>query len=115
MRTAAILPVKRFTLAKQRLGASVADPLRLKLARAMVADVLAALEDCAEIQCTIVVTNEALIADAASRQGSIVVGDSAEEGQSAAVALGVERALADGMQRALCVPGDCPALDPEEL
>ena len=33
MRTAAILPVKRFARAKQRLGASVADPLRLALAR----------------------------------------------------------------------------------
>jgi 2-phospho-L-lactate guanylyltransferase (CobY/MobA/RfbA family) len=37
MRTAAILPVKRFARAKQRLGASVADQLRLQLASAMVA------------------------------------------------------------------------------
>jgi 2-phospho-L-lactate guanylyltransferase len=115
MRTAAILPVKRFTLAKQRLGASVADPLRRELAEAMVGDVLAALESCAEIECTIVVSNEESIADAASRRGAIVVSDSAEDGQSAAVLLGLERALADGIDRALCVPGDCPALDPAEL
>ena len=43
MRTAAILPVKRFSRAKQRLGESVADQLRVELARAMVADVLLAL------------------------------------------------------------------------
>lgn len=43
MRTAAILPVKRFALAKQRLGVTVAEPLRLELARAMLADVLLAL------------------------------------------------------------------------
>ena len=49
MRTAAILPVKRFAQAKQRLGASVADPLRLELARAMVGDVLAALTETAAI------------------------------------------------------------------
>ena len=36
MRTVAILPVKRFPLAKQRLGESVADSLRADLARAIV-------------------------------------------------------------------------------
>ena len=41
MRTAAILPVKRFAQAKQRLGASVAEPLRARARAAMVADVLA--------------------------------------------------------------------------
>ena len=40
MRTAAILPVKRFSAAKQRLGASVGEKARAELARAMVADVL---------------------------------------------------------------------------
>jgi 2-phospho-L-lactate guanylyltransferase (CobY/MobA/RfbA family) len=36
MRTAAILPVKRFAEAKQRLSASVAEALRAELARAIV-------------------------------------------------------------------------------
>ena len=45
MRTAAILPVKQFTRAKQRLGESVDDDLRGRLARAMVEDVLSALAD----------------------------------------------------------------------
>jgi len=49
MRTAAILPVKHFTRAKQRLGASVADPLRAELVPAMVADVLLALAEAAAI------------------------------------------------------------------
>jgi len=43
VRTAAILPVKSFGRAKQRLGAGVPDPLRLALARAMVTDVPPAL------------------------------------------------------------------------
>jgi 2-phospho-L-lactate guanylyltransferase len=115
MRTAAILPVKRFSHAKQRLGASVADPLRFDLARAMVGDVLSALRACDSIERTIVVTNEQPVAAAARYQGAAVVPDSAEDGQSAAVALGVARALADGFERVLCVPGDCPALDPAEL
>lgn len=115
MTTAAILPVKRFARAKQRLGESVADDLRLELARAMVGDVLCALHECAAIDLTIVVSSERSVAAAAVYQGALVVEDSAEEGQSAAVRLGLERALGEGAERALCIPGDCPALDPAEL
>ncbi len=115
MRTAAILPVKRFAHAKQRLGASVADPLRADLARAMVGDVLVALGETAAIERTIVVTSEDSVSAAARYLGALVVEDTAEESQSAAVTLGVERALAEGFQRVLCIPGDCPALDPAEL
>jgi 2-phospho-L-lactate/phosphoenolpyruvate guanylyltransferase len=115
VRTAAILPVKRFAQAKQRLGASVEDPLRLDLARAMVGDVLAALTETASIEHTIVVTGEPSVADTARAQGAIVIDDSAQDGQSAAVALGVEHAFTEGIERALCIPGDCPTLDPAEL
>ncbi|HTA13599.1 MAG TPA: NTP transferase domain-containing protein [Solirubrobacteraceae bacterium] len=115
MRTVAILPVKRFPIAKQRLGQSVAESLRASLARAMVGDVLSALCECPTIEATIVVTREPAVASAARYIGAIVVEDSAEDGQSAAVSLGLERALQDGFGRALCVPGDCPTLDPHEL
>jgi 2-phospho-L-lactate guanylyltransferase len=115
MRTAAILPVKRFPIAKQRLGESVADSLRSDLARAMVGDVLSALRECSAIDATIVVTRESSVAAAARYIGAIVVEDSAEEGQSAAVSLGLARALQEGFERALCIPGDCPTLDPAEL
>ncbi|MGC2373922.1 MAG: NTP transferase domain-containing protein, partial [Solirubrobacteraceae bacterium] len=115
MRTAAILPVKRFPLAKQRLGESVADSLRADLARAMVGDVLSALRECSAIDATIVVTCEPTVAAAARHIGAIVVEDAAEEGQSAAASLGLARALQEGFERALCVPGDCPTLDPDEL
>ncbi len=115
MRTAAILPVKRFARAKSRLGESVADELRLTLARAMVGDVLCALHECAAIDLTIVVSSESTVTAAAAYLGALVVQDTAEEGQSAAARLGLERALEEGAERALCIPGDCPALDPSEL
>jgi 2-phospho-L-lactate/phosphoenolpyruvate guanylyltransferase len=115
MHTAAILPVKRFSLAKQRLGESVTEQLRLDLARAMVGDVLVALSECAAIELTIVITNEPSVAAAAGYTGALVVADTAENGQSAAVSIGIERALAEGAERVLCIPGDCPALDPGEL
>ncbi|HXD55709.1 MAG TPA: 2-phospho-L-lactate guanylyltransferase [Solirubrobacteraceae bacterium] len=115
MRTAAILPVKSFDRAKQRLGASVENQLRLALAEAMVGDVLAALAATGAIALTIVVTREPEAAAAAAACGARVIGDSAESGQSAAAALGIAAAIEDGFERILCVPGDCPALDPAEL
>jgi 2-phospho-L-lactate guanylyltransferase len=115
MRTAAVLPVKSFARAKQRLGESVSDEIRLQLARAMVADVLHALAVTEAIELTILVTREASIATSARALGAVVVEDRLEEGQSAAATLGVAHALELGFQRVLCVPGDCPALDPAEL
>jgi 2-phospho-L-lactate guanylyltransferase len=115
VRTAAILPVKRFAHAKQRLGASIADPLRQRLARAMVSDVLAALGRAESIARTIVVTCEPAVAGQARAQGALVLEDATQAGQSAAVAIGVARARAEGFGRVLCIPGDCPALEPGEL
>ncbi len=115
MRTAAILPVKRFASAKSRLGVSVGDHVRADLARAMVGDVLTSLREAAELERTIVVTGEDSVAKAAAYLGAQVVNDTAEAGQSAAVSLGVQAALASGFERVLCIPGDCPALDPSEI
>ncbi len=115
MRTAAILPVKRFAGAKSRLGPSVADPLRTDLARAMVGDVLTALGEATELERTIVVTGEDSVAKAAAYLGALVVNDAAEAGQSAAASLGVRAALTAGFERVVCIPGDCPALDPTEI
>ncbi len=115
MRTLAILPVKRFQLAKQRLSAELSTEFRGDLAEAMVADVLAALTACAAIETTLVVTNEERVADLARELGAEATADPHESGQSAAAAIGLARAVAEGFDRALLVPGDCPALDPTEL
>src|SRR3954453_21361688 len=58
MRTAAILPVKTFARAKQRLGAAVDAPDRSVLAAAMVGDVLAALAAVPGLDDVVVVTAE---------------------------------------------------------
>jgi 2-phospho-L-lactate guanylyltransferase len=115
VRTLAVLPVKRFHLAKQRLSADLSQEFRGDLAEAMVADVLAALAGCEAVEAILVVTNEPRVADLARARGAEAVPDPHESGQSAAVAVGLARALADGFDRALLVPGDCPALDPTEL
>src|SRR6185312_10719210 len=60
-------------------------------------------------------TRDPSVAAAARYIEAIVVEDTAEEGQSAAAELGIAKALEEGFERALCVPGDCPTLDPAEL
>jgi 2-phospho-L-lactate guanylyltransferase len=114
MRVAAVLPVKRFGRAKQRLGGALGDGERRELAAAMVADVLAALGAVGAIDAVIVVTAEPAAAEAAERAGATVVHDPSEHGQSAAAARGIA-ALGSRVDRVLLVPGDCPALAPEEL
>jgi 2-phospho-L-lactate guanylyltransferase len=115
MRTAAVLPVKRFGMAKRRLRADVPDSLRGELARAMLSDVLDALARCAAVERTIVVTADADATVLAEDFGADVIADGDERGQSVAVAHGIEHALAAGFDRVVCVPGDCPALLPADL
>ena len=113
MRTAAVLPVKSYARAKQRLGDAIGE--REELAAAMVADVLDALAAVPEIDHVVVVTAEPLAARAAEDAGAIVVDDPEEAGQSAAAARGIDAALVRGAERVLLVPGDCPTLDPREV
>jgi 2-phospho-L-lactate guanylyltransferase len=108
MRTVAILPVKTFGRAKQRLAGGF--PNRPGLAEAMVADVLDALAQVDGLAEVIVVT-----AAPVSAPGAHVVHDPVEAGQSAAAALGIAAARQRGAERVLLVPGDCPALDPDEI
>jgi len=115
VRTAAVLPVKSFSRAKQRLGEAIGGREREELAAAMVADVLEALAAVHEIDEVLVVTAEPLAARAAEDAGAIVVDDPEEAGQSAAAARGVDTALVRGAGRVLLVPGDCPAIDPREV
>jgi 2-phospho-L-lactate guanylyltransferase len=115
MRTAAVLPVKTFPRAKQRLGVALGGGDRRQLAAAMVGDVLAALTAVPELADVVVVTAEREAATAAQAAGATVVHDPDEAGQSQAATRGIDAAVARGAERVLLVPGDCPALSPPEL
>ena len=115
MRTTAVLPVKSFSQAKQRLGDALGGDEREQLAAAMVADVLSALGAVDAVDDVVVVTAEPVAARAAERAGAGVVEDPEEAGQSAAALRGIDAALVRGADRVLLVPGDCPALDPRDL
>jgi 2-phospho-L-lactate/phosphoenolpyruvate guanylyltransferase len=115
MRTLAILPVKSFGAAKQRLAPALSPGARQALAQAMFADVLSSLRGVPGLDSLVVVTADA-VADAAARgQGVPVLRDTAQSGQSAAASIGISFALAEDFERVLLVPGDTPLLDPREL
>jgi 2-phospho-L-lactate guanylyltransferase len=115
MPTFAVLPIKSFDSAKQRLAEHLPAGNRRALAQAMCADVLLALRRSAAVDDVIVVTSELNASALASGHGVEVVDDPAETGQSPAAATGIARAVERGAERVLLVPGDCPALDPHEI
>lgn len=115
MRTLAILPVKRFGVAKQRLAERLSPEQREALAQAMVTDVLGALVISRRLDEVLVITNEPSVAAIAQPLGATIAADRRDAGQSAAAAIGVEYAKRNGFERVLMVPGDCPALDRDEL
>jgi 2-phospho-L-lactate guanylyltransferase len=107
--TVAILPIKSFDRAKQRLGG------RPELAASMAERVLDALAAATALDAVLVVTREPAAARAASDRGFEVVDEPVLAGHNAAAQLGIARALALGAARALLVPGDCPLLTADEI
>lgn len=115
METIAVLPIKGFARAKQRLGAALGEAERRELAAAMAGDVLDALCAVPRLASIVVVTAEPIAATAARTAGAAVVHDPAESGQSDAAELGIAAALERGAARVLLVPGDCPSLSPAQV
>src|SRR5205809_232718 len=112
MRTVAVLPVKRFARAKQRLRGALPDGARQQLAAAMAADVLEVLCGFEAFARVVVVTGEPAVAEQAVSCGAHVVADRDE---AAAEAAGLEHAVVDVPALALDVdtPDDLAALRAE--
>jgi 2-phospho-L-lactate/phosphoenolpyruvate guanylyltransferase len=115
MRTIAILPVKSFGAAKQRLSDALGGGARQALAQAMFADVLTSLRHVDGVDEIAVVTRDRTAEAAALASGATVVWDHEEAGQTRAALTGIAHAGAHGFERALLVPGDTPLVDAGEL
>jgi len=115
MRTIAILPIKSFGAAKQRLSGQLGGGAREALAQAMFTDVLSSLRRTPGVDSIAVVTANRTAESAVRRTGAVLLYDHLEAGQSAAALVGISHALEHGFDRALLVPGDTPLLDPGEL
>ncbi|HEX6204686.1 MAG TPA: 2-phospho-L-lactate guanylyltransferase [Solirubrobacterales bacterium] len=115
MTATAVLPVKRFDAAKQRLATGIEDERRRELAGAMVADVLEAIGEARSIERLIVVSGEPLAQELANEAGAEVVADPEDAGHVEAALAGIARAEVEGAERVVLLAGDCPLLDPREL
>lgn len=114
MRTCAVLPVKRFDDAKQRLDKTLSSGTRRALAEAMVTDVLTALRRSTSIDAVVVVTGEGGAQALARAYDAESIPDD-DRGHSHAARAGVDWAIERGFERVLLVPGDCPAIIPAEI
>ena len=121
MDATAIVPVKRFGAAKQRLLDVLDRTQRAEISTAMLADVLDALGRAERIERVIVVTGEGGAERIALRRASQMTAslevfrDPKDAGHSRAATLGIVRAKSLGAECAALLPGDCPLLDPSEL
>jgi 2-phospho-L-lactate guanylyltransferase len=114
MPTLAVLPIKNFSEAKQRLETVLTPGPRRALAESMFSDVLTALRRASSVEDILVVTRDNGAQQIGGGHGALVLDDE-DPGQSAAALLGVRYALDHEYERVLLVPGDCPMLDPREL
>ncbi len=115
MKATAVLPVKHFDDAKQRLAAGLDPEKRRRLMAAMVEDVLEALPQARSVERTIVVTSDPGAQELATDCGAEVIPDPADAGHIQAALAGVARAEVEGAECVVLLPGDCPLLDPREL
>jgi 2-phospho-L-lactate guanylyltransferase len=115
MRATAVVPVKRFAVAKSRLGPRVEETRKPELVAAMVADVLEAIGSARLVERTIVVSQEPRAAELAAAAGAELLSDFDDASHSAAALAGIAAAEVVGAGCVALLPGDCPLLDPREL
>jgi 2-phospho-L-lactate/phosphoenolpyruvate guanylyltransferase len=115
MRATAVVPVKRFAVAKSRLAPGVDAARKPELVAAMVADVLEAIGRARTIERTIVVSQEPAAVELAAAAGAELIDDFDDASHSGAALAGARAAAAAGADCVALLPGDCPLLDPREL
>lgn len=116
MSVVVVLPVKRFDLAKSRLGDGGLRPSdRVALATGMLTDVLETLKLTENVDDVVVVTREPNAEVLARTYGDQVIPDTPEDGHSEAAQRGIDWALEQGAFHVLLLPGDAPLLDPAEI
>jgi 2-phospho-L-lactate guanylyltransferase len=118
MNVAALMPVKGFRNAKQRLSPLLTGATRELLAETMFRDVLRQVRSARGLAGTFVVTGDEKVAALASAAGAEIIGEAEENGETAAVDFARLELKRVGFEAVLIVPGDLPlvrAADIEQL
>jgi 2-phospho-L-lactate/phosphoenolpyruvate guanylyltransferase len=108
MKVTAVIPVKGFRNAKQRLSAILGSAQREALAEAMFRDVLREVLRARGLIETVVVTGDDKVAEIAGSLGARVLRENAETGETDAVDFARISLKNAGCEAVLIVPGDMP-------
>jgi 2-phospho-L-lactate/phosphoenolpyruvate guanylyltransferase len=111
----AVVPVKEFEGAKQRLSSALSPDERRLLATTMLEDVLEAVSAVRELAGVLVVTVDPVASSLAMRYGGRVVTEGAREGHTGAVTAAVGLLVREGQGGMMTMPGDIPRLSPAEI
>jgi 2-phospho-L-lactate guanylyltransferase len=108
MNIVALMPVKGFRNAKQRLGPLLDQSARELLAETMFRDVLRQVRLARGLAATFVVTGDARVAAIAAGAGAEVIRETEEKGETAAVDFARLELKSAGCEAVLILPGDMP-------
>ncbi|MBN9461619.1 MAG: 2-phospho-L-lactate guanylyltransferase [Burkholderiales bacterium] len=111
----AVVPVKPFDQAKQRLSGLLPSVERRELAQAMLEDVLDSLARIDRLSGTMVVTTDAAAAGLACVRSCEVFDQEPGGGLAAAVTAAARWLARNGCRTMLALPGDVPGVTPREL
>lgn len=111
----AVVPVKEFALAKQRLAGTFPPDFRAQLARTMLRDVLEALRASEGLAGIVVVTADPEAGLLAREVGARLMVEKEACGLNQAVAEAATRLTGEGRGGMLVLPSDIPAVTPEEI
>ena len=108
MNVAALIPVKGFRNAKQRLSPLLTSAAREVLAETMFRDVLRQVQIARGLVGTFVVTGDEKVAAIASAAGAEIIGEAEENGETAAVDFARLELKSAGCEAVLIIPSDMP-------
>ena len=111
----AVVPVKDFGGAKQRLAGVLDQPARAALFRAMLEDVLEALHGVASLAGIVLVTRDPEAVALAGRYGAESLIEPGNRGHTAAVELAARALAGRGAGALLQIPGDVPRVTVAEI
>jgi 2-phospho-L-lactate/phosphoenolpyruvate guanylyltransferase len=108
MNVAALMPVKGFRNAKQRLSPLLTSAAREQLAETMFRDVLGQVRIARGLVATFVVTGDEKVAAIATAAGAKIIREAEEKGETAAVDFARLELKSAGYEAVLIIPGDMP-------
>jgi 2-phospho-L-lactate/phosphoenolpyruvate guanylyltransferase len=111
----AVVPVKEFDGAKQRLSPYLSADERRQLAMIMLEDVLDAVKGVHELAGLLVVTVDPAATSLAGRYGARIVAEGARDGHTGAVTAAARLLAREGQAGMMTLPGDIPRLSPTEI